>query len=184
MNEENIVIVKLEEIEPPVSRADGCHSHNLSLSKNLICLIPRTPLTLTILVVMSLLGAIYFFIKGDMFECTILSVFYWFFYLFIKKGRGFDEVQLDVSARIISIRNERYKSRNITVGFEDVEHFQTISRIKSGGNGSLIKISDLNAVLKNSQRLGLATGSEGIINDQATALAEALNCEVYREGNG
>jgi hypothetical protein len=183
---EGVEFIRAEGLEPIVNGGDGAHSHVLEQQKGVIRLSPsisqsKVIIAFYILTVVCASAGAYNLFHGDIFDGVIFIAFAWCFYLFIKNGKGFGTILLDATSRELI---KRRKGELITVGFDDIQHLEIINKIKSGGNGYFIKTSELNLSLKSGQRMNLATGGNmDIIIGQATALAEAIGCDVHHDDN-
>lgn len=183
---EGVVFVKSGKIDPLVNGGDGSHSHVLERSQGLVQLMPsvsqgKVVIGLYFLIVVCVSAGTYSLFSGEIFGGVMLIAFAWGFYVFIKNGKGVAEVRLGTTSRRLM---KRSKSKCLTVGFDDIEYVEIINKIKSGGNGYFVKTSELNVSLKSGQRVNLATGGDmDIMISQATALAEAIGCDVHHDDN-
>jgi hypothetical protein len=184
INDDSVVFVKTEGLDALVNGGDGSHSHVLERSHDSVSLIPsisqgKVIISFYFLISACITGGVYSLFYGDFFDFLILLAFALCFYLFIKKGKGFGEVHLEITSRKLRKKN---KKDVFTVNLDDIEHLEIINKINSGGNGYFIQTSELNVLLKNGLRLNLATGGDmDAIISQATALAETIDCDVHHD---
>jgi hypothetical protein len=184
MKEENVVFIKSGKIDPLVNGGDGSHSHVLERSQGSIRLVPsisegKVVTGLYLLIVVLASGATYSLLDGEIFDGVLLLVFAWGAYIFIKTGKGACTIQLKFRSRRLTKRN---KKSCLRIDFDDIGHVEIINKVKSAGNGYHVKTSELNVSLRSGKRVNLATGGDmAIIIGQATALAEAIGCDVHHD---